>query len=99
MHKIELSNTAETDIMDIASYTRRRYGAEQVKKYTSMLFQQMKLLAQVPQAGHMRTDLPEGYKAKNAGEHIIVYTEQQGTIYVARILHGSMDFENQDIPE
>jgi plasmid stabilization system protein ParE len=52
----------------------------------------MELLRDMPHLGHTRLDIPKNYKAQAAGKHIIIFTKTQETIFIARILHSSMDF-------
>ena len=39
-------------------------------------------------------DMPKGYKTWNAGEHVMVRVADK-TIYIARVLHGRMNFSFQ----
>jgi toxin ParE1/3/4 len=92
MNKIELSEGAKADIRDIVSYTQKKYGEQQARKYVALLHHHMELLADMPHLGHSRSDIPIDYKAEVAGKHIIVFTKRAETIFIARILHSSMDF-------
>jgi plasmid stabilization system protein ParE len=55
------------------------------------------MLAESPNLGHKRDDLPEGFKAYPAEQHVIVYQLKEETLYIARILHGSMAFKRHEI--
>ncbi|MGR3177252.1 MAG: type II toxin-antitoxin system RelE/ParE family toxin [Candidatus Anammoxibacter sp.] len=49
-------------------------------------------MATPPFLGHSRPDIPTEYRAYQAGQHIIIFRIKDTTIYVVRVLHGSMDF-------
>ncbi len=97
MHKIELSDAAKGDIADIAANTFSRYGQKQVSIYMDAIYERLSLLAEYPNLGHKRSDLPENFKAYPAEMHVIVYQVKNGIVYIARILHGSMAFERHEI--
>ncbi|MGK7872812.1 MAG: type II toxin-antitoxin system RelE/ParE family toxin [Xenococcaceae cyanobacterium] len=57
MTNFEISDSAKADIRDISSYTRKRYGREQVRKYMDMIYNHIFLLAENPYLGHARPDI------------------------------------------
>ncbi len=99
IQNLELSSLAQLDIEDILQYTFINHGLKQVDKYLNTLVQAMALIAENSDIGHKREDLPDNYKAWSVEKHIIVYKLKEQIIYVARILHESMDFKNQAIDQ
>ncbi len=99
IQNLELSSFAQLDIEDIVQYTFVNYGLIQVDKYLDTLMQAMVLIAESSDIGHKREDLPNNYKAWSVEKHIIVYKLKGQIIYISRILHESMDFENQTIDQ
>ena len=42
-----------------------------------------------------RPDIPVNYQVVQAGQHMIIYRVEEMKIYVIRVLHASMDFNNK----
>ena len=97
IQNLEVSSLVELDIEDIAQYTYIHYGLEQVDKYLDAIMQAMQKITENPGIGHNRGDLPENYKAFRVEKHIIAYKLKDQIVYVSRIFHESMDFQNHDI--
>ena len=83
---------AQADIDDILQYTISEWGQNQAKKYRDILSKGFSALIHNPCLGHSRSDIPPEYRAYQAGQHVIIFRAEDGTIYVVRVLHGSMDF-------
>ena len=91
MDKFELSDEAKEDIRDISAYTLSTYGERQADIYLDNLYCCLQSIGENPHLGHFRADIPAGYKALGSGRHIIIYTVSATCVFVARILHDSMD--------
>jgi toxin ParE1/3/4 len=91
--KLELSTLAKDDLRDIAQYTFTLYGERQVDIYLQALYDGMELLAENPEIGHRRDDIPSGYKSLPIEKHILVFTIQGESLIIARILHQSRDMQ------
>ncbi len=83
---------AESDVVDILHYTLAEWGRLQAEKYQGILDGGFSRLQRTPGVGHSRRDIPTGYKAYHAGQHVILYRVEAETVFVVRVLHGSMDF-------
>ena len=94
---LELSLLAEGDLEDIAQYTHKKHGEEHIDIYFSALAHGMSLIAENPDMGHVRDDIPEPYKAIQIEHHIIIYLKKEETVYIARILHENMELSQHRI--
>ena len=83
---------AQTDIVGILQYTLESWGQSQADKYQRIIDEEFSAIRTNPGIGHSRLDVPQRYKARQAGQHVIIFRVEAETIYVVRILHGSMDF-------
>jgi len=88
-------NWPSWDISQILAYTQQRYGELQRATYRDLIFKAIHTIAANPALGHTRPDIPPIYRAFNCKKHVMVYLKKEETIFIARILHGSMDFSNQ----
>ncbi|MCH8209292.1 MAG: type II toxin-antitoxin system RelE/ParE family toxin [Nitrospinae bacterium] len=89
---LDLSENAEDDLRNIQQYTFEKYGERQVYVYEEILNKALATLLHNPKLGHKRPDIPPEYKAYPVGQHVIVFRVEDQTVYVVRVLHGSMDF-------
>lgn len=95
-YTIQVSARAEKDFKAIQRYTLKTYGENQVWKYTGMLKEGLRKLEENPALyGHMRSDIPQIYRAYKIGEHSLIYRIQDQVVYLVAILHGHMDFSSQ----
>ena len=92
---LELSDEAYDDLVNIQSYTYRKYGENQWQEYGKDLDKGMTQLLEHPFSGHTRPDIPDGYQAFGVHEHVMIYRIENKTIYLVRILHGKMNFTFQ----
>ena len=92
---IELSEEAVSDLVDIQNYTFTNYGENQLQKYETILDKALYGILFFPNSGHSRPDIPVNYQVVQAGEHMIVYRVEETKIYVIRVLHASMNFDNK----
>ncbi len=91
-YALELSEEAFDDLVNIQNYTYSVHGENQWKIYESLLDKAMLQILDNPFSGHVRSDIPKDYQARNVGEHVMIYRVAEDTIYIVRVLHGSMDF-------
>ncbi len=90
---LELSALAKDDLRDIAQYTFTRYGERQVDIYLQALYDGMELLTENPEIGHRRDDIPESYKSLVIEKHVLIFTVQDESIIIARILYQGPDMQ------
>lgn len=93
-YSLELSEEAVSDLVDIQNYTFTNYGEKQLKKYETVLDKALNGILFFPNSGHNRPDIPVNYQVVQAGEHMIIYRVEEIKIYVVRVLHASMNFNN-----
>ena len=96
--KIKFSNDAKEDVQDIADYTFETWGEQQEEAYLNSLHQCLADIAETPERWGKREDLFSGCQTASFGRHIIFFRHQNEAIFVARILHGSMDVPRHVFP-
>jgi len=94
-NQIIITQIAKQDIGDILTYTIAKWGKEQQNKYKDIIIKSFDNIANNPQIGYIRSDIPPKYRAYNFQKHVIIYTQKNDAIFVARILHANMDFTNK----
>lgn len=92
---LKLSPLAIADIRDILTYTQKRYGTEQRQTYSHFIFKAIETIADNPELGHVRPDIPPICRAFNVKKHVVVYEKKGETVFILRLLHGSMNFDEQ----
>ena len=94
MNKIQLSQTAESDIALIADYTIYKFGITHARKYRDGLLDTFSLLAENPSLGRIfKLQGPVLLKRYQYRSHVVFYAETDTGILIVRILGGMMDFE------
>jgi toxin ParE1/3/4 len=93
VYVLDISKRAEMDIERILQDTQDKRGERQMRIYASKIDAAFELLLSYPMGGHVRYDIPEGYRAIAAGKHMIVYRVESNTIYVLAVIYSGMDFE------
>ena len=91
-YSLTVAPEAQTDIVGILQYTLELWGQSQADKYQSVIAGEFSAIRSNPGIGHRRLDIPERYRAHQAGQHVIIFRVEAETVYVVRVLHGSMDF-------
>jgi len=94
-YSLELSEEAVSDLVDNQNYTFTNYGENQLQKYETIFDKALGNILSFPNSGYNRPDIPRNYQVVQAGEHMIVYRVEEMKIYVIRVLHASMDFNNK----
>lgn len=87
---LKLTPKARQDFIDILRYTGEIWGQDQLLNYRDKINSALQLIADNPQLGHRRDDLPTTHLAYLVGSHIIVYRIVADSIGVVRILHQRM---------
>ena len=88
-----VSSRALADIDQIWTYTAQRWDHEQANRYVRLLRQGIETIARDPRRGRSCDSIRVGYRKYAVGSHILFFRMLEGKVYVARILHQSMDFE------
>ena len=74
MLKLKLSRAAQQHLEDIWLYTISEWGEDQAEKYVALIEKALSLLADNPYVGKVRPDVKPGYRALQAGKHLIFYS-------------------------
>ncbi|MDX2481442.1 MAG: type II toxin-antitoxin system RelE/ParE family toxin [Desulfuromusa sp.] len=91
-----LTETAKSDLKDIARFTQKRWGLEQRNKYLKTLDDSFHKLASNPATGRTCNEIKTGYYKFPTGSHMVYYRKKGDLkIQIVRVLHESMDVEMQ----
>lgn len=93
--KIDLTQAAERDLIEIYLYGIAQFGAAQAEEYTANLAQKMGLMAANPSFGADYGFVQRGLRRGEYISHAIYYRPNENGILVLRILHGRMDIGKQ----
>jgi toxin ParE1/3/4 len=85
--RFELSKRAEVDIDDIAAYTARRWGSDQVQAYLRALEDRFEQLARRPLVGRPRKELGSNLRSFPFQSHVIYYERAGFGVWIVRVLH------------
>jgi len=91
MRRLVVSAPARPDLVGIARYTEREWGAAQSKRYLGAIRSHLANLLKNPALGTGRNEIKPGYRSLRIGSHLIFYREASGHIEVIRVLHARMD--------
>jgi toxin ParE1/3/4 len=96
--KIELSEQAELDLIDIWAYIARdsTTAADNLIDQVATVCQ---LLAKCPLLGRTRTELAPGLRSFSVGDYLIFYRPSKNGIAIARILSGYRNLDALFEPE
>lgn len=95
----KLSELAEEDIYQIARYTIQQFGVIQAKKYHDDLKRTFELLARAPWIGRECSWVCNGMRRLEFKKHSIYYLPKNNALFIARLIHHSMDVDSLDFPE
>ncbi|MDA0692704.1 MAG: type II toxin-antitoxin system RelE/ParE family toxin [Nitrospinae bacterium] len=91
MPDYELSQKADQDLTEIYQYSIETFGEGQADKYFLDLDHCLQTLAENPHQGRPADEIEKGIFRYEHGRHIVFYVVRPPGIFVARILHQSMD--------
>lgn len=94
MTGFRLTPRAAGDLIAIALWTLRRWGAARMEDYLRSLNDRFHWLALNPLAGRARDDVREGYRSFPHGQHVVFYVFQAEAIAIIGIPHQAMDIGN-----
>ena len=94
--KLRLARRAYTDLDEIRTYSRLRWGTARTKRYLAAFDNVIKRACEAPYVFPELADRPTHRKA-NAGQHFIIFRVDYETdvLNVVRILHERMDIDAQ----
>lgn len=79
-----------SDLIEIAEFTRDRWGEAQAERYLRQLDKRLKALCKKPESGREFGALKPGYWRAQEGRHVVFYVFSNETLDVIRILHERM---------
>lgn len=87
----KLSEASARDIENILERSLLEFGQTQTEQYYQSLKNCLELLAGNPEVGNTADEIQSGYHRFPHQSHVIFYTISESDIFVALILHKSMD--------
>jgi toxin ParE1/3/4 len=84
------SRLAEADLLSIAGYTLKTWGAAQTVRYLDSLETCCGMLADYPLLGRPSHSIRPGLRRMECGSHVVFFREDVRGILVTRILHQRM---------
>tara|TARA_R110000782_G_scaffold82663_11_gene162480 strand:+ start:2200 stop:2499 length:300 start_codon:yes stop_codon:yes gene_type:complete len=93
MSSFVVSRAARADLKNIAAYTQKTWGTSQRIDYLKGLDLAFHCLAENPLSGITCDYIISGLRKHCYESHIIFYENRNSTVFIARVLHSSMDVE------
>ncbi len=92
-----LSPESIRDLESIEEYTIDNWSASRAKSYIQQFFAAFRKIADNPNIGRTRDDIPHPYKIFAVGSHIVVYqyAAKQHRVEILNILHPAMNVEER----
>lgn len=90
--RVELSEAADLDLVDIYTYTAIKFGQNQADNYLMGIDDMLNALASNPMLGKERNEIVNGLCAIPYEAHIVFYRLMPDRLRVVRVLHASRDF-------
>jgi toxin ParE1/3/4 len=91
--RLELSEAADADLVEILRYGVEVFGEESGEAYVHGFGRSFDLIRQHPFAGAIHAELRPPIRSLSYGSHRIFYDVREDDVVVRRILHKSMDVE------
>jgi toxin ParE1/3/4 len=92
---LEFVPEAEEDLVNVWHYSAGRWAAAQADTYLNLILDTLDNLASGRVHGQSADDLRKGYARFLVGSHVAFYREASTHVHVIRILHQSMDADQQ----
>ncbi len=94
MANYQFSKLADSDLKDIADYTVMNFGVPKAREYKALLIQSAKTAANFPSIGRpYTTEQGRVFQRFNVGRHVLFYQPSEQGIFIVRVLHLMMDFD------
>lgn len=91
MAKVEFSNAAEADLVEIDEYSLARYGEDTCEIYMHGFDEAFARLRDYPLAAPIRPELGKGIHCLIHRRHRILYRATASKVLIVRILHHARD--------
>lgn len=91
--RLELSRKAQADLDDIRDYSVEQFGVVRAIAYIDAIEQAFRRILSFPEIGTPHPKVKPPVRSLACQQHRILYSIEDRTILVVRILHGAMDAE------
>ncbi len=95
MAEVRLRPAAVGDLSDIWAYTCEKWDVEQAEVYLNALGAEFERLSHHPKLGPACDSIRSGYRKRLIGRHLIFYRVTASGVEVVRVLHASMDVDDE----
>lgn len=95
MIRIELTDRALSDLLEIEAYSIRHFGEKTATQYISRIETALSMLEANPGLLNSKSAVSDHFKFYRAGEHILVCTRQAETLIVLTVKHVQMDIPSR----
>lgn len=82
-------------MIEIYQYTFETYGKAKAESYFAELIDAMVIISESPYIYRERTEFVSPVRIARAGQHLVVYSIEENFVLVLRVLHSSMEIEEQ----
>lgn len=93
MGEFRITTKADSDLLDIARFTIRKFGVEQARIYRDGLYDCFKDLAKNSDLGRNASQYAPNLKRFLFKSHSIFFRPEEKGIAIIRVLHQKMDFK------
>lgn len=90
MLRLRVSHAARRDLLEIAEFTRERWGQAQCEKYLSHLDTRLRALTRDSELGRRCDHIKPDYWQLRVGRHLVFYKVAKSSVDVIRVLHERM---------
>ncbi len=95
MFKIEKLPLAEEDLINIWVYGFETWGTGQADRYIDSIENTLNTLTHSPKRHNLRENFRPPIRICHHVSHLIIYTIEEDTIIIVRVIHKSMDIKQQ----
>ena len=96
--KLQVSQPARDDLVDIWEFIAE-HDELAADRYIEHMRLRARELIRYPHLGRMRREIHPGIRGLLFRNHLIFYRVKKTSVQILRILHGSMDLQDQDFLE
>lgn len=94
MTQYVLSPAAQESLINIKTYSIKKFGKKRTTDYLKALRNRMRELSKSPLSGIARDEIKKGYYSYFEGSHTVYYRIEETHIDIIDILHQSMEPSN-----
>ena len=99
MARYELTQQAETQLLEILAYSLVSFGDRQAEKYYAELFDCFQRLADNPGLGPKAERAGSGRRRYTHGPHVIIYRQDQAGVRIIAVFHMSTNWRLPETEE